>query len=158
MNPHIGLEDYYLPYSKKVLEQLSQSNYLVFSIDGSVVGNGCMCLMFSVIYKNKALPIVWEVYKAKKGHLAESSHQNLLKELASLVPKGCRVVIVGDGEFDGCDWISDITNLGWDYVLKTGKSSCMEEAGWDDFKAGEVCLEEGTDLYFEDIQFTKKSS
>ena len=31
-----------------------------------------MVLMFSVIYKGKAIPIVWSVHKAKKGHLPQT--------------------------------------------------------------------------------------
>ncbi len=96
-NDNVPLERYYLPYIKSLLSTLSAAKELVFSIDGSFVGKGCMCLMFSVIYKDKAIPVVWRVYKSKKGHLPEKSHQDLLSDLAKVVPCDCRVIIVGDG-------------------------------------------------------------
>ena len=91
---------------------LSNSSKLVFSIDGSVVGNGCMCLMISLIYKGKALPVIWKTYVSKKGHLFESKHIELLNALAEIVPENCRIIMTGDGEFHGCDWQKCLRNLG----------------------------------------------
>ena len=156
MNEHVDTKTYYLPYIQPLLANLAVSGELVFSIDGSVVGNGCMCLMFSVVYKGKAIPVVWKVYRRKKGHLPEKEHQKLLGELAELVPKTCRVIITGDGEFDGCYWQSDILELGWDYVLRTGKNVQITEKKGDVFKPGFVKLNAGEELFFEEVGFTKK--
>lgn len=156
MNENIDATTYFLPYIKPLLKNLAASATLVFSIDGSVVGSGCMCLMFSVIYKGKAIPVVWKVYRRKKGHLPEKEHQELLSELAKIVPENCRVVITGDGEFDGCSWQSDILEKGWDYVLRTGKNVQMTEQKGDVFKPGFVQLIAGNHLFFEQVGFTKK--
>lgn len=161
-NKHLTYDDYFLPYISPLLKTLSRSGKLVFSIDGSMVGQGCMCLMFSVIYKDKAIPVIWKVYQAKKGHLSEDKHRSLLKSLSKLLPQGseadqrCRVIITGDGEFDGCDWQQDILNLGWDYVLRTGKNVQATEAEWDEFKLGTVKLQQGEEFFLEGIRFTKK--
>lgn len=156
MNKQVDLETYFFPYIIPLLKCLSTSGELVFSIDGSVVGRGCICLMFSVIYKGKAIPVVWDVYKRKKGHLPEKEHCALLKKLKELVPQDCRVIITGDGEFDGCDWQSDILKMKWDYVLRTGKGKQITEACGDKFKAGSICLNEEETLFLEGIGFTKK--
>lgn len=156
MNENVDAKTYFLPYVKPLLENLSASGELVFSIDGSVVGSGCMCLMFSVIYKGRAIPVVWKVYRRKKGHLPEKEHRKLLGELAGLVPGNCRVVVTGDGEFDGCCWQSDILAKGWDYVLRTGRNVQITESGGDVFKPGSVKLTGGGHLFFEDIGFTQK--
>ena len=110
---------YYLQFISEFLLHLSRSKPLIFSIDGSVAGNGCMCLMISVIHKEKSLPVIWKTYVSKKGHLSESKHIELLNALAEIVPKNCRVIMTGDGEFDGCDWQECLLDLEWDYVLRT---------------------------------------
>lgn len=156
MNDKVSVKSYYLPYMIPLLLNLSQSGELVFSIDGSVVGKGCMCLMFSVIYQGKAIPVVWSVYKAKKGHLPEQAHQDLLKDLSEIVPDNCRIVVVGDGEFDGCDWQSDILALGWNYVVKTGKGKKITSTTEDTFKLGLVKTEKGQEIYYENVKFTEK--
>lgn len=157
LNKHVSYEIYYLPYIEELLRCLAQSGQLVFSIDGSVVGKGCMCLMFSVIYKGRAIPVIWRVYKRKKGHLPESAHQEILAALSDIVPDGCRVVITGDGEFDGCDWQADILEQGWDYVLRTGKNAKIKDSFGEEFEPQSVCLSPGEDLFFEQIDFTRKN-
>lgn len=153
MNERLDYKEYYLPYIEPILECLSKEGKLIFSIDGSVVGKGCMCLMFSVIYQGKAIPVVWRVYKAKKGHLPEQAHRDVL---VGVVPDKCRIIIVGDGEFDGIDWQSDILKLGWDYVLKTGKGRQVNTSTGDTFKIGSVKTVKGSECYFEGLEFTAK--
>lgn len=156
LSEHTSYEVHYMPYAVELLKTLGKIGELVFSVDGSTMGRGCMCLMFSVIYKKKAIPIVWEVYKSKKGHLKEEYHQLLLEDLSKLVPKNCRVVIVGDGEFDGCDFQEDLKSLGWDYGLRTGKQIEIEEYEGENFKLGEIGVERSCSLFFESVRFTKK--
>ena len=156
-NDKNSFDGFYLPYVKVLLERLAlSSGRLVFSIDGSTAGRGCMCLMVSVIYKGKAIPVVWQSYKAAKGHLPEEAHRSLLRRLFAPIPEGCQVVMTGDGEFDGCDWQADLIGLGWFYVVKTSKSSLIETGRGELFKAGSVMLEAGTSLFFEDIRFSGK--
>ena len=140
LNVHTSYEVYYGSFAQQLLEVLSSKGTLIFSIDGSVVGKGCMALMLSVIYKSKAVPVIWQVYKAKKGHLSQSTHRQLLYRLSKIIPSSCRVVIVGDGEFDGCDFQSDILSHNWDYVLRTGAQVQIEEYEGEVFKVGNVVL------------------
>ena len=102
---------------------------LVFVIDGSTVGRGCMCLMLSVLYHRRAFPLVWVVVKANKGHLPQQVHRELLAQLVPLVPGGAAVTILGDGEFDGTLWQADITAHGWQYVCRTASDILLTRAG-----------------------------
>jgi len=156
-------KNYYLEFISEFLTHLSGSGKLIFSIDGSVVGNGCICLMVSVIYKGKALPVIWKTYVSKKGHLPESKHIELLNSLAKIVPKNCRVIMTGDGEFDGCDWQKCLLNLGWDYVLRTAKNTRVEDENEEVFKLESMLVDckysSTTDsIFFENIKFTAKKT
>ncbi|MEM7375576.1 MAG: IS4 family transposase [Bacteroidota bacterium] len=154
---HTSYSVHYLPYIVPLLESLSARGELVFSIDGSTGGQGCMILMFSVIYRNRAIPVVWHVVKAKKGHLPESAHRDLLKELAEIVPSDCQVSIVGDGEYDGCDWQKDIRALGWDYVLRTGVGRLIETEPGEQVKIGSMAPEKAQPFFMlYDLAFTQK--
>ena len=126
LNEHTSYHYHYLPYISDLLRSLSQGGELVLSIDGSTAGRGCMVLMLSVIVRNRAIPVIWRVFKAKKGHLPDAPHRELLKTLAPLIPVDTTVIIVGDGEYDGCDFQADIRAQGWHYVLRTAKSSLVE--------------------------------
>lgn len=155
-NEHINYKHHYLPFVKSILEVLSQRGELVFAIDGTKVGSGCMALIFSVIYKNRAIPIVWQVYRRKKGHFAEQLHIDLLNELKALVPSGCGVCLVGDGEFDGCDWQADIAANGWDYVLRTANNTQIENSYGDHYQPKGVLTDPGQDYFDEAVLMGKK--
>lgn len=82
-------------------------------MDGSTVGQGCMALMLSVVYHGRALPLGWLVVKAKKGHLSEQTHLDLLRQLKPLIPTSAQVVLVADGEFDGTELLAELQSYGW---------------------------------------------
>jgi hypothetical protein len=155
-NDYIDTNTYYLPFAEMLLKTLAKSGSLTFAIDGSTVGSGCMVLMFSIIYKNRAIPIVWDVYRRKKGHFTENVHVALLKELKKIVPDHTRVCILGDGEFDGCDWQSEISDAGWDYVLRTGKNTLVEDRFEDIYKMRTVLPVRGEEIFIESALMGKK--
>ena len=69
-NKSVESETFFLPFAAGLL--VSQCHDpLVLTIDGSMVGRGCMTLMASVIYKQRALPVVRVVVGRKKGHFPE---------------------------------------------------------------------------------------
>lgn len=102
---------------------------LVFVIDGRTVGRGCRCLMLSVLYHRRALPLVWVVVKASKGHLPQTMHGALLRQLVPLVPPGADVTILGDGECDGMLCQADITRQGWHDVCRTASAIRLTRDG-----------------------------
>ena len=66
-NERINAEVYFLPYAGALLESLATDHVLLLAIDGSEVGRKCLALMVSVIYKKRALPLVWIVIQGSKG-------------------------------------------------------------------------------------------
>src|SRR5512146_382496 len=73
-NERVDYEGYYLPFVQELLYGLAAIRELVFVIDGSETGQGCITLMISLLYGKRALPITWLVVKGRKGHLAEQIH------------------------------------------------------------------------------------
>ncbi|MEO5334191.1 MAG: hypothetical protein H7839_19430 [Magnetococcus sp. YQC-5] len=69
-NQRIDFECYFLPFVEIMLGSLTDET-LIFAIDGSVTGRGCMTLMASVTFQGRALPVTWVVVKGKKGHMKE---------------------------------------------------------------------------------------
>jgi hypothetical protein len=127
-NKAVDRETFFLPFAEALLLSLCHFP-LVLVIDGSIVGRGCMTLMISVIYKQRALPIVWTVAKRRKGHFPEKIHIELMSKVQQLVPPGARIVVLGDGEFDGVDLQALVNQCKWDYVLRTSKATTLN---WED--------------------------
>lgn len=98
---------------------------LIIATDASLVGRGCICLMVSLIYKKRALPLAFTVFTGKKGHLPEQAHMELVKKLHQILPyQPKRVVFLGDGEFDGIELQQTLSGFGWKYVCRTSHNVC----------------------------------
>ncbi len=129
INDSVTEETYFFPFIQTMLSNLDLDE-LIIAIDGSVAGRGCICLMASLIYKNRALPLAFTVFKGKKGHLPEAAHIELVKKLESIIPYDPKlVVLLGDGEFDGVDLQKTLADFGWKYVCRTASNITVDIDG-----------------------------
>lgn len=153
MNEHIEAEVYFLPFLEFVLASLA-SQTLVLAIDGSGVGRGCVTLMVSVVYRGRALPLMWVVRQGRKGHFPETMHVELIHEVSQLIPPGSDVVCLGDGEFDGTHWLAELERLHWRYVCRTAKNAvCVEEGAC--FAPQDICPAPGHCVGVSEVLFTE---
>jgi hypothetical protein len=153
-NDHIVVKTGFLPFSDLILAGLSRER-LVLAIDSTKVGGGCICLMVSALYKSRALPFCWVVFKGKKGHSAEAVQLALLQTVQSLLPTEREVIILGDGEFDGSElivWFKAQT--GWQYICRVTKTCKFEHQGqWATL--ADLVLADGEETFLTDILFTE---
>jgi len=152
----VELETYFMPFALALINALAP-NGLVLVIDGSVVGRGCVALVIGLVYKQRALPIAWMVVKGKKGHFPETAHIGLIEQVKSLIPEGCQVTLLGDGEFDGIDLQALVSKWQWSYVLRTAKNITLT---WQEeefhFKDLLDVIEEGDMENIPGVYFTEK--
>jgi hypothetical protein len=128
-NAAIRLDTYFAPFAEALLAGLAHQP-IVLVIDGSSVGRGCQCLMLSVVYGKRALPLGWIVFEGKKGHSSEARHLELLRQVQPLIPDGATVIVLSDGEFDGVNWLNQIDTWGWFYVCRTAQNAILHEDGY----------------------------
>jgi hypothetical protein len=121
-NDGITFRLYFLPFVQPLLTNLAQVRPLVFIMDGSAVARGCVTLMVSLIYGQRAIPVAWLVIEGAKGHFPAETHVALLRDVRRLVPETAQVVFLGDGEFDSPELQAEAEGYGWDYVCRTAKN------------------------------------
>jgi len=119
INEKVCEETYFIPFIQTLLTTLGLEE-MILAIDGSLVGRGCICLMISLIYKHRALPLAFTIVRGKKGHLPEDMHVELVSRLHAIIPVSPeRVILLGDGEFDGTTLQQTVADFGWKYVSRT---------------------------------------
>ncbi len=84
--------------------------------------------MVSIVFRKRAIPLCWLTRTGKKGHFPQSMHIDLLQHVSKLLPES-RVVILGDGEFDGKDCLDFINTQGWEFVLRTSLDRKIYDTG-----------------------------
>lgn len=112
---------FYAPYVKPLLESISKEKEIKVIIDGSEMAGDCVVLMISVIWQKRAIPLVWLTKKGEKGHFPEKDHIQLIELAKKILPLNCRIILLGDGEFDGKDLREKCKEFNWEYVLRTSK-------------------------------------
>lgn len=148
----VGLE--YNPFVKLILSALSKEQ-TVLMVDSTKLGGNCICLMVSVYYKSRALPVAWVVYKGKKGHSSQETQLALFKTVKALLPEAGQVILLGDGEFDGSQlltWLESQTH--WHFVCRTDKTNliCSVEQ-W--LALEQLPLKLGQETFLTAVRFTQ---
>lgn len=124
-------DSFFAPYIAYLLTHLAKSGELIIVIDGSETGQDCCTLMLSVLWKGYAIPIVWLSRQGLKGHFSDQVHTDLVKQFRQIFcPKqACRVILLGDGEFDGSQLRNYCQEQGWEYVLRTSLDRRVDFGG-----------------------------
>jgi hypothetical protein len=127
-------------------------------IDSTKLGGHCLCLMVSVYYKSRAIPLAWVTYKGRKGHSSQQTQLHLFKQVKALLPPEVPVVLLGDGEFDGSeviDWFQQ--DSPWRYVCRTDKTNrVLYQQHW--LGLHQLPLSEGQEAFFTQVRFTEKNN
>jgi hypothetical protein len=156
-NAHILEEMYFLPYVDILLRHLALQT-VVLVMDGSGVGRGCSALMIHVVYKGRALPLAWRVRHAPKGHFAEDLHIAVVELIREMIPEGAKVVLLGDGEFDGTAFQATLHEAGWSYICRTAMRTT---ATWDGttFRLDTLgaCLKPGRLIELKNVHVTREA-
>jgi hypothetical protein len=154
-NEQVSYARYMLPFVEPLLATLSAQT-LVLVIDGSEVGRHCVALVVSVIYQQRAIPLLWVVRQGSKGHFPAEMHIALLNELQALLPANASVVLLGDGEFDSVPMQRWVTDAGWDYVCRTAHNTQVYWEG-DWVALHEIDLWPGSRILLDAVPFTQQA-
>lgn len=146
----------YLPYVEELLEALAGYD-LPIAIDGSEIGRGCMVLMVSLIYNNRAIPLAWTVFERPKGHASAEEHIALLEEVKQFLPAESTIIFLGDGEFDSVELQTYVDSLPkWEYVCRTAKNTLIYYDGeW--LSLDSIVIGPDTCLTLEAVLFTAQA-
>ena len=80
----VNVTQHFLPFAQLLLSAfVDETVHLV--IDSSVVGRDCRVSMVCILYKHRALPIGWTVFKGRKGHQSMDTHLEVLQMVAPLL-------------------------------------------------------------------------
>ena len=153
-NESVDTTTYFMPFLTPLLIGLARSGPLVLAIDGSEVGRNCLALVISVIYKKRALPLVWVVVQGSKGHFPEETHVQLVQAVKPCIPDGADIIFLGDGEFDGIGLQAEIDKNDWQYVCRTACNRLLNDDG-DEFSLQGIHLQPGDCLSIPGVGFTQ---
>jgi hypothetical protein len=154
-NAHIIPHEVMSPFAREALEKVSkQDTVLVVSMDQSHIAAGFEMLMLSLRHKRRAIPLLWCV-KEIGGGIGMSAQKELLDQLVSLLPKGVKMVLMGD-RFYGTPALIDYCRAqGWDWRLRLKDNFTL----WVDGEETNLkALAVGQQRFLKNVSITRKAT
>jgi hypothetical protein len=91
---------------------------VVLALDTSVLWNRFVLVRIALIYRGRALPVVWTVLAHSSASVAFVHYAELLTAAAQVLPLGCRVILLADRGFADVDLMSLAAKLGWHFTIR----------------------------------------
>lgn len=154
-NERIEVGSLYGPLIQQALSQWGKDR-LYLALDTSMLW-GIYCMVrISVIYRGRAIPLVWDVREHASSLVGYESYRDLLDRAQTLLPFGCTVVFLADRGFADTDLMGHVKRLGWHFRIRSKKSFGIYRKGQPRCKAGAVSLSAGEAIFWHTVEITAK--
>jgi hypothetical protein len=95
---------------------------IYLALDSSSLWDEFVIVRIALVYRGRALPLSWIVLKQQSTMVAFEKYKPILKEAATMLPKGCPVILLADRGFDDNDLFCAARDLGWGFRVRLKKS------------------------------------
>jgi len=117
-NERLEVHSLYRPLIQEALAAWGEAT-LYLALDTTMLwGEYCM-IRVSVVYRGRAVPLIWQVIEHRSAQVAFRVYRDLLQRAATLLPPGTRkVVLLADRGFADVALMRLCAHLGWRYRLR----------------------------------------
>src|SRR5437763_13831987 len=115
-NDKIDVLSLYSPLIQQAVAEWSEQALYV-AVDTSMLWDTYCLIRLSVIYRGRAVPLVWCVLEHRSAAVAYGGYQMLLDKAATLVPFACNVVFLADRGFADTELMHHLKRLGWHFRI-----------------------------------------
>jgi len=127
---------------------------LYLALDTSMLWDTFCLIRISVVYRGRAVPLVWKVLKHSSSSVAYEAYKDLLLKAAALLPLGCRVVFLADRGFADIDLMTGLKRLGWHYRIRIKGNFLIYRRGYRRSKVKGVPLACGQARFWHHVTIT----
>lgn len=117
-NKRIKVHKLYGPLIQQALSEWGEQT-LYLALDTSMLWGKYCIIRISIVYRGRAVPLVWKVLEHASSAVAFDAYKDLLNKAAQLlVPFQCQVVFLADRGFADTDLMAHLTKLGWQWRIR----------------------------------------
>jgi len=150
-NPRINIHRLYKPLIQAALSNLRDPE-LYLALDTSLFWDEYCLVRLCVVYRGRALPVVWRVFKHKSASLSFADYQEMLQQAARRLPAGKRVILLADRGFVHTGLMKRLTQqLGWHYRIRLKDNSWIYRPGQGWRQLNQFHLNRGEALCFHHV-------
>ena len=128
---------------------------LRLALDTSLLWGTYCIVRIAVLYRGRAVPLVWTVLEHGSSSVAYTVYAYLLDAAAQLVPADCAVVFLADRGFADIDLMQHLKHLGWHWRIRI-KGSFLVYYQEQCHKLQEVPLAQGQARFWQQVWITQQ--
>jgi hypothetical protein len=129
---------------------------LYVALDTSMRWNTYCLVRLSVIYRGRAVPLVWCVIEHRSAAVAYEGYQGWLEKAAPLVPFGCKVVFLADRGFTDTELLCHLKRLGGHFRIRIKANFWIYRPGHGGFQVRDISLACGPARFWQGVFLTLK--
>lgn len=155
-NDRIEVDKLYAPIIQEALTGWG-AHTLYLALDTSQLPGGYCLVRVSVLYRGRAVPLVWQVLAHDSSSIAFEIYRPLLAQAARLLPNGVKVVLLADRGFCDTKLMAYLSHdLSWHYRIRIkGSLHCYLSQGGS-IKLSRVSLASGEARFWQEVSLTAK--
>ncbi|MEE8305437.1 MAG: transposase [Candidatus Tectomicrobia bacterium] len=129
---------------------------LSLALDTSMLWNTSCLIRVSVIYRGRAVPLVWRVIEHGSAMVAFETYQALLDEAQTRLPYACEVVFLADRGFADTQLMEYLRHVGWHWRIRIKTTFWIYPSHLAAFQVGEIALQPGHMSFWHGVSMTEK--
>jgi len=154
-NDKIEVFSLYGPLMQHALAQWGE-HVLSLALDTSMLWNTYCMIRLAVIYRGRAIPLVWLVLEHGSAQGGYAVYKDLLDKAVTLLPVPCRVVFVADRGCADTDLMAHLQRLGWHWRLRIKTSCWLYRRGQPRCKVERLTVARGHAGFWHQVCITAK--
>lgn len=154
-NQRIEVHPLYGPLMQQAVAEWGDS-VLYLALDTSTLWDRYCIVRIAIIYRGRAIPMVWKVLQHPSSSVAYDGYKDLLDKVATLLPQHCKVVFCADRGFADTHLMAHLQKLAWHWRIRIKRSFWIYRDGHRPCKASRIALSPGVALFWHDISITER--
>jgi hypothetical protein len=136
----------------------SKNQTLILMMDQTELDDDRQCLMVSMAFNGRALPVFWKVVESR-GSLGFDVQEEVLNEVLKMIPDGVNVLLMGDRFYGTKALVEWLQKVDWGYRIRIkGNANFIHEGGlMDGNYVGEMEGNRALDATFNHTNISTKS-
>jgi Transposase DDE domain len=126
------------------------------ALDTSMLWNTYCLIRLSVIYRGRAVPLVWQVIAHGSAAVSFEAYQDLLEQAKVRLPFASEVVFLADRGFADTQLMGHLKDLGWHFRIRIKSNFWIHPTHLTPFQVGEVELKPGHMRFWHEVAMTDK--
>jgi hypothetical protein len=126
------------------------------ALDTSMWWNTYCLIRLSVIYRGRAVPLVWRVIEHGSAAVSFEVYQDLLEQANARLPFASEVVFLADRGFADTQLMGSLRDLGWHFRIRIKSNFWIHPTHLTPFQVGEVELKPGHMSFWHEVAMTEK--